>query len=200
MHRSVIAAFLLILPLSSQADTSFPQVYRTFMPEAGPSAFAVQLTEELALCYDPLRGGINQAWQGRIQLAPTLQAKINQPAEIDGRVFYQESTVQPLRFDPDQAPERRFKGYRYVDGAVIFESTLDGVAIRETLRATKGRIERHWSAQTTQPLFLRLDPQTQAEVTCIGGVEVSPGLWKFTAPPREPLSFAVYFHAKTDRK
>lgn len=118
----------------------YPRVFRNFMPDAGPSAFAVELAEGLTLIYDPLRGGINAAWLGGIDLAPTVQAKINEPADIVGEIFYRETMRQPLRRAgaDGEEPERRFRGYRYESGAVVFESTIDGVAVTETIRALPG--------------------------------------------------------------
>ncbi|RBP46483.1 hypothetical protein DES53_102874 [Roseimicrobium gellanilyticum] len=162
------------------------QVFRTFMPGAGPSAFGVVLNPEMALCYDPLRGGVNQAWRGTLDLSPTLRAKINEPAKIRGAVFYEETTVQPLRInDAGKVPERRFKGYSYEENGVTFSYTLDGIAIRETLLATAdgGGLERHWSIPNGVTLFLITDPQAKAKVVVQGGAEVSRGTWKFVGAP-----------------
>lgn len=158
-----------------------PQVFRTFMPEAGPSAFGVVLGPDLALCYDDLRGGVNQVWLGSLDLTPTFQAKINQPATIKGTVFYKEGKVQPLRVnDATKAPERRFKGYRYDKNAVIFHYTLDGVAIRETLRASdEGHgMMRSWSVPEGVALFFHAETQPDAHVTFDGGEEIAPGVWR----------------------
>jgi hypothetical protein len=162
------------------------QVFRTFMPGAGPSAFGVVLHPEMALCYDPLRGGINQAWHGTLDLSPTLRAKINEPAKLKGTVFYEEVTVQPLRVnDAGKVPERRFKGYTYDDRGVTFSYTLDGIAIHETLLTTEdGRgLERHWSIPEGITLYLITDPQANSQVTVQGGTEVSRGTWKFVGAP-----------------
>ena len=162
-----------------------PQVFRTFMPEAGASAFAVALTPELALCYDGWRGGVNQAWRGTIDLAPTLRAKINQPAAIRGDVFYAESLVQPLRIgDPTKVPMRRSKGYHFAGDAVIFDFTLDGVPVSETLRMADGgrALERSWRVGAADSaVFFLAEPQTNADVTFTGGRLVSPGVWKFAS-------------------
>lgn len=162
------------------------QVFRTFMPGAGPSAFGVVLNPAVALCYDPLRGGVNQAWHGTLDRAPTLRAKINEPAQIKGTVFYEESTVQPLRInDAGKVPERRFKGYGYDEKGVTFSYTLDGIAIRETLQATEdGRgLERRWSIPSGVTLYLITDAQAKSQVSVQGGEEVSRGTWKFVGAP-----------------
>ncbi len=171
---------LLALPLLAVEPARTPQVFRSFLPEAGPSAFGVVLTPDLALCYDPLRGGINQAWRGRLDLSPTWQAKINAPAKIDGPVFYREQLLQPLRVgDPDHEPVRRFKGYRYAGDAVVFDFTLDGVAVSETLRRSGDGLERVWRlAQPGKVLFFRAETQPEAELQFSGGEEIAPGLWR----------------------
>jgi hypothetical protein len=177
--RAVLLS-LLTLPLLAAEPADPPKVFRSFLPEAGPSAFAVVLTPDLALCYDPLRGGINQAWRGRLDLSPTWQAKINAPANIDGPVFYREQLVQPLRVgDPDHEPVRRFKGYRYAGDAVVFDFTLDGVAVSETLRQRKDGLERVWHlAQPGKALFFRVEAQPDARLQFRGGEEIAPGLWR----------------------
>ena len=158
-----------------------PRVFRTFMPAAGPSAFGVVLGPELVLCYDPLRGGVNQAWRGTLDLAPTLRAKINQPATVQGDVFYRETTVQPLRVgSPDKTPVRRFKGYHYEKDAVVFEFTLDAVPVSETLRCMadgKGFV-REWSVPAGVLLYFHADAQKAAAVSFHSAHEVKPGLWR----------------------
>lgn len=158
-----------------------PRVFRTFMPEAGPSAFGVVLRADLALCYDPQRGGVSQVWRGSLDLAPTMRAKINAPAVIQGTIYYRETMRQPLRVGAvEQEPARRSKGYRYDGDAVVFEFTLDGTFIRETLRATRdGRgLERVWSAPEGAVLYFRAEPQPDARVTFSGAEEVAPGVWR----------------------
>ncbi len=167
-----------------------PLVFRTFMPAAAPSAFAVQWPHHaVVLSYDPLRGGVNQLWRGHIDLAPTVAAKINRPAAIEGRVLYGESLPQPLRpGDADAVPDRQFRGY-HLDagghdrpGAVVFEFALDGVELRErlTIEADGNRLRRQFSRDQPQPpLWFRAEPQRAARLTIEGGVETAPGVWRF---------------------
>ena len=186
--------------LAGEGAMPKPQVFRTFMPEAGPSEFAVVLTPELVLCYDSLRGGVNQAWRGTLELAPTLRAKINQPAAVRAVVFYVETSFQPLRVnDPGKTPERRFKGYRYEGDAVIFDYTLDGVAISETLRATNdGRVvERMWRIEPgPDAVFFLAETQAGAEVAFTGGSEDSPNVWRFAGDAKAGFSFAMKIKSK----
>ncbi len=187
----LLPALLIILlatRLLAAAESDYPRVFRTFMPEAGPSAFAVELAPDLALCYDPLRGGVSQVWRGRIDLAPTHQAKINQPAALIGEVFYRETTLHPLSLgEAGVKAEHRFKGYRYEEGAVVFEFILDGHLVSETLRACEGGLGlwREFALpESGGPAFFQLEPQAGARVRVEGGKEVQPGLWRFAAGAR----------------
>ena len=176
------------------ARAAEPQVFRTFMPEAGPSAFGVVLGPRLALSYDYLRGGVNQMWHGALDLTPTLRAKINQPARIAGVVFYSEKLRQPLRVnDPDRVPERRFKGYRYEKEAIVFDYTLDGVEIHETLRTIdNGRgLERVWSVGEGVTLFFHAEVQPDARVAFLGGEATKPGVWRHTGDAGKTFTMRI---------
>jgi hypothetical protein len=170
-----------------------PQVFRNFMPDAGPSAFGVVLGPELTLIYDPLRGGVNQVWRGTLDLAPTRRAKINEPAAVGGAVFYQEVMVQPLRVgSADAVPMRRFKGYRYEQDAVVFDYTLDGVLIRETMHAgADGGVERMLSAPPGTVLFYLAEPQGSSRLTITGAEEIRPGIWRHEAVEGSPLTLTI---------
>lgn len=189
-----VLLFVVMALVMSPAGAGEPRVFRTFMPDAGPSAFGVMLGTELALCYDPLRGGVNQAWRGTLDLTPTLRAKINQPAAVQGEVFYRETTLQPLRIgSSDKTPVRSLKGYRYEIGAVVFEFTLDGVLVRETLRAMadgKG-VVREWSLPAAAVLYFHADAQNAADVRISGADEVKPGLWRHEGGGGQTFSMTI---------
>ena len=169
---------------SDPPENGHPRVFRTFMPEAGPSAFAVELSEHVAFCYDPLRGGINQLWNGNIDLSPTFQAKINHPAKIVGTIFYAETLTHPLRLtNLGTTAEYRFKGYRYKEDAVVFDFTLHGLPVTETLRLSedgRGLVREFSLPKGGGPAFLTLQVQPAANVTVSGGSEIKPGEWKFS--------------------
>jgi hypothetical protein len=136
-----ITLFGLVADPSAEAAESAPAsiapvvAYRTIMPDSGPASFAVGLPGGLGFCYDPGRGGINYAWQGDFaDLSPTWAGKINQPAEIRGRIFYRETIAQPLRpGSADRVPKYSFKGYRFTDHSIEFHYTLDGTLVREEI-------------------------------------------------------------------
>lgn len=120
-----------------ETNPSEPKVYRTMMPDAGPSALAIELPGGLGLCYDVGRGGIAYAWRGPfVDLDPTWKAKINQPAAVRGEIFYREEFADGLSFDVGAQPRvYRFKGYRYLPGAVELSYILNGILVREAISA-----------------------------------------------------------------
>jgi len=135
-----LSLFLLAgsLCAASTADSVF--VHRTMLPDCGPSSFAVALGPNLGFSYDPGRGGVNYVWQGPfVDLGPTWKAKINQPAEVKGTIVYREQVRFPLRLKPGAGePAYVFKGYVLLPDAVEFHYTLDGVPVREEIRAAPG--------------------------------------------------------------
>lgn len=187
----LLVSFLsLPLALWSGDSQGYPRVYRTFMPESGPSAFAVELSPTLALCYDPLRGGLTRVWKGGVDLAPTLRAKINAPAELVGEPLYILEGTGPLRLGEAEAAEYRFLGYQYLDGAVLFRYRLNGHEIRETLRTDDsggGLISLFELPEAGGHALLRLGKSVQAEIRVEGGEEIQAGLWRLPAGSRTAL-------------
>ncbi len=184
MKRRQIVIFAGLLPWAAicEETADFPRVFRTFMPEAGPSAFAVELSPTVTLCYDPLRGGVSRIWAGRLDLSPTLRAKINEPARPEGEAFYTETLPHPLRLgDPSAEAGLRFKGYRYEGGAVVFTFTLHGHPVTETLRLSReGAVERIFALPPSGgPAFFTVEAQDGAKIAVEGGTEISPGRWRF---------------------
>ncbi|MBG90009.1 MAG: hypothetical protein CMO80_24350 [Verrucomicrobiales bacterium] len=182
LRHWVAVVLLAFLPGNSPAGESgaYPRVFRTFMPESGPSAFVVELSSRLALCYDPLRGGVNRIWNGGIDLSPTRLAKINNFAKIVGKEFYRETRQFPLRLGKE-GPRPRFKGYRYLKDGIVFEFALGGQLVTETLRATKDGRGLVRELKLPNQAFFSLENQRAAEVTVHGGREVKPGQWQFEA-------------------
>jgi hypothetical protein len=160
-----VLAFTLVPALAGDGGAAGLRVYRTMMPDSGPSSFAVGLGADFGLSYDPGRGGVNYIWRGEFaDLGPTVRAKINNPAEIRGAIVYRESIRYPLRLnDREREPKFEFKGYSLLGDAVEFRYLLDGVLVREEIRASpdgrgvarrfrlSGPLERWWYLVEPQP-------------------------------------------------
>src|SRR5688572_2556404 len=139
--RALAIAVCIAMPSTGAAAAAVEPdvaVYRTMMPDCGPSSFAVALRSDLGFSFDPGRGGVNYVWQGEfVDLAPTWRAKINKPAEIKGAIVYRESARYPLRLGArTNEPKFEFKGYILLPDAVEFHYLLDDVFVREEIRAT----------------------------------------------------------------
>lgn len=136
----LLVAGLLAFAPAAAASAGSVLVHRTMLPDCGPSSFAVALGANLGFSYDPGRGGVNYVWQGGyVDLGPTWKAKINAPAELKGTIVYREQVRFPLRLAPYAGePAYVFKGYVLLPNAVEFHYTLDGVPVREEIRAAPG--------------------------------------------------------------
>jgi len=114
------------------------QVERTFLPDAHASSFAFGLPGGVNFCYDPVRGGVNYAWTGGFLDLTNVRPvnKLVKAAGLLGPVVYREAGPAPLRRgDTTHAPAIAFKGYTLRDSAVELRYTLDGVLVREEIRA-----------------------------------------------------------------
>ena len=119
------------------------QIERTLLPfGAAPSSFAIGLPGGVNFCFDPVRGGVSYAWTGDfLDIAPVRPGMGKRIAEAGllGPVVYREDGPAPLRRgDPARPPIIEFKGYALRDDAVEFRYTLDGLPVREEVRARTG--------------------------------------------------------------
>jgi hypothetical protein len=150
-----------------------PAVQRTFMPESYPGAFAITFPEGVGVCLDPVRGGVNFAWEGDfVDLRPRWLTKQGAPARILGSVFYVEKAWQPLRAgSPGSGEGPRFRGYTLRDGVPEFHHEVGGRSVHETLRALpngEGFVREFQVGAGNTPLWLTLEEQTGASVTVAG--------------------------------
>ena len=116
------------------------QIERIAMPfDAGPSSFAIGLPGGVNFCFDPVRGGVSYVWTGGfLDLTPARPGpgKFIAPVKLLGPVAYQETGAAPLRRgDPTRPPVVEFTGYTLRADAVEFRYTVDGVPVREEIRA-----------------------------------------------------------------
>ena len=130
---------VLLAALSLPARTEV-LLERTFLPHgAAPSSFAVGLPGGVNFCFDPIRGGVNYVWTGDfLDLTPARPGpgKFVSAVKLLGPLVHRESGPAPLRHgDPTRVPGVEFSGYTVHADAIEFRYTLDGIAVRETIRA-----------------------------------------------------------------
>ncbi|MBI4623370.1 MAG: hypothetical protein HY736_09165 [Verrucomicrobia bacterium] len=140
---SALLAFSSVLAASAPAPNAEVLIERTFLPfGAAPSSFAIGLPDGVNFCFDPVRDGVSYAWTGGfIDLASVrsgMDKRITE-ARLLGPVVYREDGPAPLRRgDSARPPIIEFKGYALQDDAVEVHYTLDGVSVREEIRARAG--------------------------------------------------------------
>lgn len=132
-----LAGFAIAAVPATRAEV---QIERIFMPlDAAPSSFAIGLPGGINVCFDPVRGAVSYVWTGGfLDITPARPGpgKFINAAKLLGSVVYRESGVAPLRRgDPARVPVVEFTGYVLHDDAVEFHYTVDGMPVREEIRA-----------------------------------------------------------------
>lgn len=119
-------------------------VIRWDMPEATPAAIAVGLPGALSYCFDAGESRLLYAWRGGfLDLTGTLlkktgENKLTPTAKLIGEIFWR-SKEFPFRVGTDKRiPQRRFKGYRLVEGIPEFHYLMDGMDVFEKLSPQNG--------------------------------------------------------------
>ena len=157
-------------PIAPDTSGGELQVYRTLMPESGAASLAIGLGQGVWVCFDPQRGGINYAWRGSLDLSPTIAQKINQPASIEGELFFADATPVPLRSASGQQQQRvQFRGYRLSSHSVTLRYRIGDLGVNETVQALpngNGFTRRFEFNGATSPVWLQVDPQKLSSVTC----------------------------------
>ncbi|MDO8542730.1 MAG: hypothetical protein Q7S40_19995 [Opitutaceae bacterium] len=141
--RSILVAALILAGIARVSGAGPGEIVleRAFMPDAAPSSFAVTFPNGVSFCYDPVRGGVNYAWQGGFDIAPARPGlgKFIKPVKLSGEIAYRETGPAPLRrAGAAHVPVIVFKGYRLQGDAVEFVYTTDGVLVHEEVRARPG--------------------------------------------------------------
>jgi mono/diheme cytochrome c family protein len=150
--------------------TDRPIVIRWDMPGTSPASISVGLPGGLSYCFDAGQVKLLYAWQGGfVDMSPTLTTKKNretnrtETARYLGDIFYR-SEGYPLRVgELGRIPQKRFRGYRLVDGLPKFHYQLDGVDVYELLTARDGKLIRQFEfPKVDQPMWFVEGAQNRA--------------------------------------
>jgi len=155
-------------------------IQRTYMRGAYPGALAINFPEGPSVCYDTVRGGIDYIWDGDfVDLHPWWTARHGVPlrnfaARFSGRLLYPEAALAPAMHVGEKGGQSdyHFRGYRLKgDGFPELYHTVGGREITEDLHAVGDGVgvERSFHvAPGASPLWLRMDPDTGADVSIAG--------------------------------
>jgi hypothetical protein len=129
-------ALVLVAP-SARAEI---QIERGFLPhDASPSSFAIGLPGGINFCFDPVRGAVSYVWTGGFLDLTTARpgaGKFISAAKLLGPIAYRETGYAPLRRgEPGRTPTVEFNGYTIRDDAIEFRTTVDGIPVRQEIRA-----------------------------------------------------------------
>jgi hypothetical protein len=140
VKNALLIPILVSLLLGATSLRAEVQIERIVMPlDAAPSSFAIGLPGGINFCFDPVRGGVSYIWTGGfLDLSPARPGpgKFISAVKLLGPVVYREAGAAPLRRgDPARVPVVEFAGYTLREDAVEFRYTIDGVLVREEIRA-----------------------------------------------------------------
>ena len=147
-----------------------PVVVRWDMPGSSPAAISVGFPGGLSYCFDAGAVKLLYAWQGGfVDISPTLWTKKNketnrtETARYVGDIFYR-SADYPLRVgERERIPQRRFRGYRLIDGAPRFRYQVDGVDVYELFSLRAGKLFRQFEfPRVDRPMWFVEGGETRA--------------------------------------
>ena len=144
-----------------------PYLYRIFMRDSGPASIAVALPGEQNYCWDAGTCRLRYAWRGPF-LDPSAHWSGNGDAfaEVKGRIYWRGGVDFPLRIaSKDTRPTVKFRGYRLVNRYPEFRYEVDGVEVRELIKAAHhgtGLESTFMLDQVQLPVFYVADPSAAA--------------------------------------
>lgn len=145
-----------------------PQVQRIFMPEAGPAAIAVAVTDELHYCWDAGECRLRYIWKGDFIDGWTVwRGNGNGFAKIQGEVLLREKK-SPLII-PASSDSPRFLGYSLKDGLPTFRWRVGKVEVMERISPTANGKALHRSFDVTGSPSVSLKPQESDQMKVFSG-------------------------------
>lgn len=115
-----------------------PYFYRMFVRDSGPASIAVAAPGENNYVWDATQCRLRYAWRGKfLNPMPHWSGNGDGYAEVLGRIYWRSPEKFPLRFgSADTEPKSiKFRGYRLVDRYPEFRYEIDGVEVRELIKA-----------------------------------------------------------------
>lgn len=110
----------------------FAKIQRTFMPNAGPAAIAVSLTDQLHLCWDAGTCQFRYAWKGGyIDNYPVLRGNGNGLAKIKGALFSNVNAGNPFKSHGTV----KYQGYKKENGLPVFMYKVGPLNIESRIKA-----------------------------------------------------------------
>lgn len=114
------------------AQFPFAKIQRTFMPNAGPAAIAVSLTDQLHLCWDAGTCQFRYAWTGAyIDNYPVLRGNGNGLAKVKGQLFSNVTAGNPFK----SHGKVKYHGYKKENGLPVFLYRVGSLKIESRIKA-----------------------------------------------------------------
>ncbi|MFH5832863.1 plastocyanin/azurin family copper-binding protein [Halalkalibaculum sp. DA384] len=172
-----------------------PTITRLFMPESSLAAIAVGMEKDQSYNWDAGYGFLRYAWDGGyIDASKQWDAKAHEVAELEGEIYYRNTTGFPFRVGhQDSVPRPSFQGYRMVDGYPQFKYRMGEIVVRELVLpadTTPGFRIEYRLENVEQPIWYALSTNDNLRV------EVSKGTREadiVKLMPKEAEEFSIAF-------
>ncbi len=193
-----------------------PFLYRMFVRDSGPASIAVALPGEQNYVWDAGACRLRYAWRGAfIDPSPHWGGNGDAFAEVKGRIYWRAGADFPLRIGArEKVPVVKFRGYRLVEKYPEFRYEVDGVEVRELIKAQHhGGLEDTFTIGAAKgAVFYVIDPGGGATFASSAG-QFKDGVLQLTPeqarnftitlteiPGREPLGYWSMNDVLKDKK
>ena len=184
------------LPQAMVAHTGHghgPQVQRTFMPDAGPAAIAVDTGMGNSYCFDAGQARLRYAWTGGfIDDVEHLASSGDIFAKVQGRIWWRAGDAWPLHIgEPSGEPKVEWHGYRLIHGVPELRYSVNGVEVRELITSNMGGegLVRQFNLESVdRPVYFVAEPGRGATFAASAGEWDGPVL---KLSPTEARQFTI---------
>ena len=156
-----------------------PYLMRTFMPDCGPAAIAVHLSDSLSYCFDAGNCYLRYCWYGPfLQQADLWQRKGDEVAQVAGTLFFRTRNGFPIRMDQKkELPAVHFKGYTLKGPYPELHYQIGETDVYQTISpapAENGVVQHFRIPHAKGPIRFLIDPSARRQI------KISKGTWEKT--------------------
>lgn len=174
--------------------TEMPTMNRLFMPESSPASIAVGMEKGQSYNWDAGYSFLRYAWDGGyIDASEQWEAKAHEVAEIEGNIYYRNTTGFPFRIGrQDSIPKPEFKGYRLIDGYPQFMYKMGNILVYELIvpaGSTSGFEIKYMLENVNQPIWYVLS-NNDVQVRVSKGT-IKENMVKLTAKQATEFSISI---------
>ncbi|MDR8390080.1 hypothetical protein NC796_02940 [Aliifodinibius sp. S!AR15-10] len=176
-------------------EMEMPTLTRLFMPESSPASIAVGMEKNQSYNWDAGYSFLRYVWDGGyIDASDQWDAKAQEVAEIEGDIYYRNTTGFPFRVArQDSVPNPEFEGYRMIDGYPRFMYKMGNILVQELIlpaENTPGFRIKYTLENVDQPIWYALSNNDDVRVEVSKGT-IEEDMVKLTANQAREFSITI---------